>query len=272
MFVYLGNSFHCSVGVGIMNLTDYETCSRDDLLEEIQTLKGKIGIQQKRNERLNNEFKRQERRLLSENRKLKTTLRALGGNSRGGRENFEALRKENEMLRATIKTYHDELRQPDLRGEDETSSRQPSQRIAHKKKTNRGREKQTFEERMRRRTNMLSKRAHDRKKKLAADNELRRSKEYKKILLTKSKKQEGLARSKERTEKAYQSNREAAIAKLHQQFKEDLRAYDENMHLDEEKQLLSMREQKSKSSSNRRRCSEALSIDDIFSRLDVEEQ
>ena len=39
-------------------------------------------------------------------------------------------------------------------------------------------------------------------------------------------------------------NREAAIAKLRQQFSEDLREYDENMQRDEEKRMLEMREKK----------------------------
>jgi len=125
-----------------MDLVNYENYSREDLLEKIQTLQGKLGIQQKRGERLNNEFKRQERRLLTENRKLKTALRALGGNAKGGIENYEALRKENQMLRATIKTYHDELRKSDPAKEGETSSQglQQSKRRSkrgEKKKRNR---------------------------------------------------------------------------------------------------------------------------------------
>jgi len=125
---------------------------------------------------------------------------------------------------------------------------------------------------MRRRTNMLSKRAHERKKKLAAENEARRAEEYKKILLAKSKKQDSLARSKNKSEKAYQVNRDAVIAKLRQQFAEDLREYDENMQLEEEKRMLSMREKKgAKPISRRHLRSEPLSIDDIFSRLNVEE-
>ena len=82
-----------------------------------------------------------------------------------------------------------------------------------------------------------------------------------------------MARSKQKTEKAYQMNREAAIAKLRQQFSEDLREYDENMQRDEEKRMLEMREKKeTKPSSRRQQRTQPLSIDDIFSRLNVEDE
>ena len=242
------------------NETQFLNFSRDDFIEHILLLETKLGKQKKRNEALFAELQRTEWNTSREIRELRIALHQAGGTNRNKinkssskrdkqymTPNVAALKNEIRVLKATVRTYYDEVKR--LRNEsnnknidylmgDDNDNRDNNNNSSDNTTTKRGtknnKKKQkktgTFEERMRLRTNMLAKRAEKRKARERILLEEKQAKQMEKLIRNKEKKQRAIEKIKMREEAAYQKRRDDTMKLIHEQFERELRLENEMEH------------------------------------------
>lgn len=299
------------------NETQFLNFTRDDFVEHILILETKLGKQRQRNEALFAELQRTEWKLTKEVRELRIALRQAGGNSNMSKSNSSrrkannksskkdqpyetpnvvALKNEIRVLKATVRTYYDEVKRLQtesnnknidyLMGEDdnEKSNKAHAATTTNGRRKNNNKKKKengTFEERMRAKTNKLAKRAEKRKERERVLMEEKQAKQMQKIIRNKAKKQRAIEKIKAREEAEYQKRRDDTIKLIHEQFERDLRLENEMAH-DEQtiNEIEKYRDEKIKEEKNRKRRGnnfkktkrndngeETIPMEDILSRL-----
>ena len=281
------------------NETQFLNFSRDDFIEHILLLETKLGKQKKRNEALFAELQRTEWNTSREIRELRIALHQAGGTNRNKinkssskrdkqymTPNVAALKNEIRVLKATVRTYYDEVKR--LRNEsnnknidylmgDDNDNRDNNNNSSDNTTTKRGtknnKKKQkktgTFEERMRLRTNMLAKRAEKRKARERILLEEKQAKQMEKLIRNKEKKQRAIEKIKMREEAAYQKRRDDTMKLIHEQFERELRLENEMEH-DEQtiNDIEKFRDQKIiKQKEEKKNNDGTIPMEDILSRL-----
>jgi hypothetical protein len=283
------------------NETKFLNFSRDDFIEHILLLETKLGKQKKRNEALFAELQRTEWNTSREIRELRIALHQAGGNSRKKinktsskkdkqymTPNVAALKNEIRVLKATVRTYYDEVKRlhyesnnksidylmsydNDNRDNNNNNSDNTTTKLGTSKRRRKKKQKQTgtFEERMRLRTNMLAKRAEKRKERERILMEEKQTKQMEKIIRNKEKKQRAIEKIKNREEAAYQKRRDDTMKLIHEQFERELRLENEMEH-DEQtiNDIEKFRDQKIiKQKEEKKNNDGTIPMEDILSRL-----
>lgn len=204
--------------------SNYSDFSRSQLLDVVSSLEAKLGVQRKRNELLNIELKRLERRTNAELEILRKAVRTRKRDIGKGVHESE-LKKENSILKATIQTYYEELKRykrtevpsPGVEwplGENDNPN---GYMPAPPKPNSRKKEKQqqmTTEEKTRKRMFMLANRAARRKNKEKEASSEWRTAQVEQIAASKAKKARALAKFRKQEAEAYRKKRADLIVKL----------------------------------------------------------